>query len=54
MGIRTPDGQPLLSRRARVWLMVAFASFVLLLLGPPLIEAYTNWLWFGEVGFRRV
>ncbi|MFD6064134.1 UPF0182 family protein [Rhodococcus wratislaviensis] len=54
MGIRTPDGQPLLSRRARVWLMVAFASFVLLFVGPPLIEMYTNWLWFGEVGFRGV
>ena len=25
-----------------------------LLIAPPLLDACVNWLWFGEVGFRRV
>ena len=24
------------------------------MIGPRLIDTYTNWLWFGEVGFRSV
>lgn len=25
-----------------------------MLVGPRLVDVYVNWLWFGEVGFRRV
>ncbi|MBF6216145.1 UPF0182 family protein [Nocardia puris] len=54
MGMRPPTGLPSLSRRSRVLLVAATIVAVLLLLGPRMIETYTNWLWFGEVGFRDV
>jgi len=28
--------------------------FSILLVGPSLVDAYVNWLWFGVVGFRTV
>ena len=43
-----------LSRRARVLLLAAVVLIALLLVGPRLVAAYVNWLWFGEVGFRSV
>lgn len=52
--MRPPTGLPSLSRRSRVLLLLALVVAVLLLIGPRLIDAYTNWLWFGEVGFREV
>ncbi|MFI5777689.1 UPF0182 family protein [Nocardia sp. NPDC051570] len=54
MGMRPPTGLPSLSRRSRVLLVTALVIAALLLIGPRLTDAYTNWLWFGEVGFRRV
>ncbi|MEU0546106.1 UPF0182 family protein [Nocardia sp. NPDC005978] len=54
MGMRPPTGLPSLSRRSRVLLVTALALAALLLVGPRLTDAYTNWLWFGEVGFRGV
>ena len=27
---------------------------LLLLVGPRLIDAYVDWLWFGELGYRSV
>ncbi|WP_405161291.1 UPF0182 family protein [Nocardia sp. NBC_01499] len=54
MGMRPPTGLPSLSRRSRVLLLAAIALAALLLLGPRLTDIYTNWLWFGEVGFRNV
>ncbi|MEU2104097.1 MULTISPECIES: UPF0182 family protein [unclassified Nocardia] len=54
MGMRPPTGLPSLSRRSRVLLVAAIVLAALLLLGPRLTDAYTNWLWFGEVGFRNV
>ncbi|MBF6327064.1 UPF0182 family protein [Nocardia transvalensis] len=54
MGMRPPTGLPSLSRRSRVLLVTALVLAALLLIGPRLTDAYTNWLWFGEVGFRRV
>ncbi|WP_368680664.1 hypothetical protein R1X32_10900 (plasmid) [Rhodococcus opacus] len=42
MALRTPDGQPLLSPRARRWWAVALVVFVLLLLGPRLAGAGCN------------
>src|SRR5690349_8368639 len=39
----------------RISRIVAIAVFGLLFLaGPQLIRFYTDWLWFGEVGFRQV
>ncbi|MGW4366241.1 UPF0182 family protein [Nocardia takedensis] len=54
MGMRPPTGLPSLSRRSRVLLVAAVVLAALLLLGPRLTDAYTNWLWFGEVGYRDV
>ncbi|MBU3066519.1 UPF0182 family protein [Nocardia sp. NEAU-G5] len=54
MGMRPPTGLPSLSRRSRVLLVTALVLAALLLVGPRLTDAYTNWLWFGEVGFRKV
>lgn len=38
--------------RIRLWLIVAFVT--LFILAPTLARWYTDWLWFGEVGYRRV
>ncbi|WP_040694559.1 UPF0182 family protein [Nocardia vinacea] len=54
MGMRPPTGLPSLSRRSRVLLVAAIILAALLLLGPRFTDTYTNWLWFGEVGFRNV
>ena len=35
-------------------LQAAVGLIALLLVGPRLVDAYVNWLWFGEVGFRSV
>ncbi len=43
-----------MSKRSRVLLVSALVAAVLLLVGPRLISTYTDWLWFGEVGFRSV
>nr|WP_275107069.1 UPF0182 family protein [Nocardia arthritidis] len=53
-GHAAPTGLPSLSRRSRVLLVAAIVLAALLLLGPRLTDTYTNWLWFGEVGFRGV
>ena len=34
--------------------LAAVGLIALLLVGPRLVDAYANWLWFGEVGFRSV
>ncbi|MFZ2176462.1 MAG: UPF0182 family protein, partial [Rhodococcus sp. (in: high G+C Gram-positive bacteria)] len=54
MGMRPPAGLPSLSKRSRVLLVLALVVAALLLVGPRLISTYTDWLWFGEVGFREV
>ncbi len=38
--------------RPRIWLIAAFVIFFIL--APTLARWYTDWLWFGEVGYRRV
>jgi uncharacterized membrane protein (UPF0182 family) len=35
-------------------LIVAAGLVTAIFVARPLIDAYVNWLWFGEVGFRRV
>ncbi len=52
--MRPPTGLPSLSRRSRLLLVLAVALAALLLVGPRFVDTYTNWLWFGEVGFREV
>jgi uncharacterized protein len=54
MGTRSPDKLQPLSKRARVLLIVAASLIALLLVASPLVDMYVDWLWFGEVGFRRV
>ncbi len=42
------------SRRGKIVIGVLIALFVLLSLLGSLVSVYTNWLWFGEVGYRKV
>jgi uncharacterized membrane protein (UPF0182 family) len=45
---------PKLSRRSRILLIIASVVVLALLLGARFLETYVDWLWFGEVGARRV
>ncbi|WP_204079198.1 UPF0182 family protein [Mycobacterium riyadhense] len=54
MGKPSPGRPATIPRRARVLLIAGVALVVVVLIGPRLLDAYINWLWFGEVGFRRV
>jgi uncharacterized membrane protein (UPF0182 family) len=45
---------PKLTRRSRILIGIALAVVLLLLIGPRLIDAYVDWLWFGELGYRSV
>lgn len=40
--------------RRRIWLTIAVVVALLLIFGRTLIQFYTDWLWFGEVGYRQV
>ena len=54
MGMRPTARMPKLTRRSRVLILVALGVIALLLAGPRLIDAYVDWLWFGELGYRSV
>ncbi|MEE2057596.1 UPF0182 family protein [Rhodococcus artemisiae] len=54
MGMRPPTGVPSLTKRSKALLILALVVAVLLLLGPRILDTYTNWLWFGSVDFRGV
>ncbi|KLO33536.1 UPF0182 family protein [Mycobacterium haemophilum] len=54
MGMRPAARMPKLTRRSRTLIMVALGVIVLLLAGPRLVDAYVDWLWFGELGYRSV
>ncbi|WP_280347299.1 UPF0182 family protein [Nocardia neocaledoniensis] len=43
-----------LPRRLRLWITAGATFFVALLVLPRVNHAYIDWLWFGEVGYRRV
>src|SRR5436309_16035040 len=43
-----------ISRRGKIVIGVLVTLFVLLSLLGSLVRIYTNWLWFGEVGYRKV
>jgi uncharacterized membrane protein (UPF0182 family) len=45
---------PKLTRRSRILIAVALAVVLLLLFGPRFIDAYVDWMWFGELGYRSV
>ena len=40
--------------RTRATIVATVAVLVLLAFVPPIVRAYTDWLWFGEVGYRGV
>src|SRR6202012_4701524 len=50
--MRPTARMPKLTRRSRILILIALGVIVLLLVGPRLIDAYVDWLWFGELGSR--
>ena len=54
MGMRPAARMPKLTRRSRILIVIALIAVLLLLVGPRFIDAYVDWLWFGELGFRSV
>ena len=52
--MRPAARMPKLTRRSRVLIAVALAVVLLLLIGPRFVDAYVDWLWFGELGYRSV
>src|SRR5919112_1342842 len=52
--MRPAARMPKLTRRSRILIAVALAIFVMLLFGPRMVDAYVDWLWFGELGYRSV
>src|SRR6201991_3789211 len=52
--MRPAARMPKLTRRSRILIVVALAVVLLLLFGPRIVDAYVNWLWFGELGYRSV
>ncbi|HET6735983.1 UPF0182 family protein [Mycobacterium sp.] len=54
MGMRPAARMPKLTRRSRILIAVGVAAGLLLLIGPRFVDAYVDWLWFGELGYRSV
>ncbi|MGE5694893.1 MAG: UPF0182 family protein [Candidatus Sericytochromatia bacterium] len=54
MGMRPSARMPKLTRRSRILIGVALVVVALLLIGPRFIDAYVDWLWFGELRYRSV
>src|ERR1700744_1345643 len=52
--MRPTARMPKLTRRSRILILIALAVIVLLLAGPRLVDAYVDWLWFGELGYPSV
>src|SRR6185312_13077026 len=52
--MRPAARMPKLTRRSRILIVIAIGVIFLLLAGPRLIDAYVDWLWFGELGYRSV
>ena len=52
--MRPGTRMPKLTRRGRILIGVALAIVLLLLIGPRFVDAYVDWLWFGELGYRSV
>jgi uncharacterized membrane protein (UPF0182 family) len=45
---------PKLTRRSRILIGIALVVVLLLLIGPRIVDAYIDWMWFGELGYRSV
>ena len=52
--MRPAARMPKLTRRSRILVGIALTFVLLLLIGPRFIDAYVDWLWFGELGYRSV
>lgn len=52
--MRPAARMPKLTRRSRILVGIALLIVGLLMVGPRLVDAYVDWLWFGELGFRSV
>src|ERR1700739_899768 len=52
--MRPAARMPKLTRRSRTLIATALIVIGLLLVGPRLIDACVDWLWFGELGYRSV
>jgi uncharacterized membrane protein (UPF0182 family) len=52
--MRPAARMPKLTRRSRILILIALGVIVLLLAGPRMVDAYVDWLWFGELGYRSV
>src|SRR6201992_544249 len=52
--MRPTARMPKLTRRSRIHILIALGVIALLLAGPRLVDAYVDWLWFGELGYRSV
>src|SRR6201747_570897 len=52
--MRPAARMPKLTRRSRTLIAIALTVIGLLLVGPRFIDAYVDWLWFGEMGYRSV
>jgi uncharacterized membrane protein (UPF0182 family) len=52
--MRPAARMPKLTRRSRILIAIALVIVVMLLVGPRLVDAYVDWLWFGELGYRSV
>src|SRR5947209_8895185 len=52
--MRPAARMPKLTRRSRTLIAIALTLIGLLLVGPRFIDAYVDWLWFGELGYRSV
>ena len=40
--------------RSRIWAIIGAILLLLLIFGQTLINLYTDWLWFGEVGYQSI
>src|ERR1700748_1201904 len=52
--MRPAARMPKLTRRSRTLIAIALTVIGVLLVSPRLIDAYVDWLWFGELGYRSV
>ena len=52
--MRPAARMPKLTRRSRILIAISLVVVLLLLIGPRFVDAYVDWLWFGELGYRSV
>ena len=52
--MRPAARMPKLTRRSRIFIGIALAAVVVFLFGGRAVDAYVDWMWFGELGYRSV